>query len=239
MGASSGSTAPEARIASRDDWLAARRDLLEKEKAFTRARDALSAARRALPVVQVEQSYAFDTVRGRETLADLFGSARQLILYHFMFGPDWDEGCPSCSFFADSFDRSVDHLAARGTRFACVSNAPLQRLQDYRARLGWSFDWVSCNGSTFGADFGVTFPDDAARDGAGYNYGARPFGVECPGLSVFVKLPDGGVAHAYSVYARGLDILNTTYNLLDHTFWGRDEEALDYPMSWVRRRDQY
>ena len=225
-------------LVSREDWLKDRIALLEREKAFTHDRDALSAARRDLPMVEVPDVYIFQSERGEKTLSDLFAAKSQLIVSHFMFGPEWQEGCPSCSYFSDSYEHAVEHLAARDTAFVAVSNAPLDVLLGYRKRLGWTFDWVSAAGNSFGSDFGVTFSADE-MEGDGYNYGMRPYGEESPGLSVFSKLADGRIAHSYSCYGRGLDILNTTYNLLDLTPKGRDEAALPYPMGWVKRRDIY
>ncbi len=231
------------KIVSREDWLEARKAFLKKEKDFTRERDALSAARRDLPMVIVEKDYVFDTPEGSKTLADLFGPHPQLLVYHFMFGETWQEGCPSCSFWADNFDRLDVHLAARDTAFVAVSNASLEKLENYKKRLNWSFNWVSIaqNGhdNGFGADFGVTFPDKQDPTGLGYNYTGRVFGEEMPGVSTFLKLPDGRIAHAYSTYGRGIDGLNMAYNLLDLTPMGRHEENLSYPMAWVRRRDMY
>lgn len=225
-------------LVSREDWLAARKTFLTREKAFTQEREALAADRRKLPMVEVTESYEFQTEDGPKTLLDLFGDKSQLMTYHFMFGPDWEEGCPSCSYFTDSFERAETHLAARDTALVLVSNAPLEKLSRYRDRMDWSLRWVSAGGSSFGQDFGVTFGPEEMK-GDGYNYGVKPYAPESPGLSVFLRLPDDRIAHSYSTYGRGLDILNTTYNLLDLTPKGRDEAALDYPMSWVRRRDMY
>ncbi|WP_422037679.1 DUF899 domain-containing protein [Roseibium sp.] len=226
---------------NRQDWLAARKALLEKEKSFTRERDALSAARRELPLVLVEKDYVFDTEDGRKSLADLFGPHPQLAVYHFMFGETWQEGCPSCSFWADNYDRLDTHLAARGTRLIAVSNAPLETLRAYKSRMGWSFDWVSTAGNGFGVDFGVTFPDKKDPTGRGYNYSGNDtvHSEELPGVSTFLKLDDGRVGHSYSTYGRGLDILNMAYNILDLTPMGRQEDDLPYPQAWVRRRDMY
>ena len=227
------------KLVDRDDWLKERKALLEHEKAFTRERDALTKARRALPMVVVDQAYVFETEGGPQSLADLFDGRRQLIVYHFMYGADWQEGCPSCSLWSDHFNGIDVHLAARDTTFVAISNAPLKTLLAYRARMSWSFKWVSAGQTTFGQDFGVSFPDEAAMNGTGYNYGKKPYASESPGLSVFCKLPDGRVAHSYSTYGRGLDILNTAYHLLDMTPKGRDEDALPYSMAWVRRHDEY
>jgi len=227
------------KIVSREAWLEARKVFLDREKAFTRERDALSAARRELPMVIVDKDYVFDTPKGRKTLAALFGPHPQLVVYHFMFGETWQEGCPSCSFWADNFEGIDVHLTARDTALVAISNAPLKTLQAYRKRMGWSFDWVSTNGNGFGTDFGVTFPDKEDTTGLGYNYSGRVFGEEMPGVSTFLKLPDGRIAHTYSAYGRGLDILNMAYNLLDLTAMGRHEDDLPWPMAWVRRRDRY
>jgi predicted dithiol-disulfide oxidoreductase (DUF899 family) len=226
------------KIVSRDEWLDARKKLLAKEKSFNRDRDALSAARRELPLVKIEEDYRFQSPTGEKTLGDLFGPHSQLIIYHFMFGPDWDEGCPSCSFWADNYNGVDMHLAARDTKIAAISNAPLEKLEAYKKRLGWSFDWVSAEGSTFSKDFGVSFYDDESRSN-GYNYSEGAPLAELPGISVFTKLDDGTVCHSYSTYARGLDMLNGAYHLLDLTPKGRDEDSLDWGMQWVRRNDKY
>jgi predicted dithiol-disulfide oxidoreductase (DUF899 family) len=226
-------------IVSREDWLKVRTAFLEREKAFTKERDALSAERRALPMVLVDKDYVFETQDGTQTLSDLFGPHRQLVVYHFMFGETWTEGCPSCSFWADNFERIDVHLAARDTALVAISNAPLKTLDAYRKRMGWSFNWVSTAGNGFGVDFGVTFPDKENPTGLGYNYSGEPRGEEMPGVSTFLKLDDGRIAHTYSTYGRGLDILNMAYNLLDLTAMGRHEEDLPWPMAWVRRRDRY
>lgn len=230
-------TAPQ--IVSRDEWLEARRKLLSREKDFTRERDALSAARRDLPMVIVDKEYVFEATDGKKSLSDLFGPSRQLLVYHFMFGEDWQEGCPSCSFWADNYDRLDVHLAARDTALVATSNAPLSRLEDYKRRMGWSFVWVSTAGNDFSTDFGVTFPGKEVRDGRGYNYTDTAFSEELPGVSTFLKLDDGRIAHSYSTYGRGLDILNMAYNLLDLTPMGRHEDGLPWPMAWLRRRDRY
>ncbi len=227
------------RIVTRSQWLAARRELLAEEKAHTRAGDALAARRRALPWVRLEREYLFDTVRGRETLADLFAGQRQLVVYHLMLGTDWEAACASCSFWADSFDGIDRHLAARDTRFCCTSNGPLDRLLSYRARMGWSFEWVSSVEQAFSLDFGVTFPDGRPGPVGGYNYSDRIFGPEMPGISTFVRLEDGGVAHTYSTFGRGIEPVNAAYALLDMTAHGRNEQDLPYPMAWVRRHDEY
>lgn len=227
------------RMATREKWLEARLDLLEKEKVFTKERDILSAARRDLPMVRVDKEYTFKTNVGDKTLAELFGDNNQLIVYHFMFGKDWEEGCPSCSYLADNFNGMDMHLNARDTGFVCISNASLEKLNAYKERLGWSFNWVSAEDNSFGTDFGVSFEGGEVKDGNGYNYTDTTHGEECPGASVFVMLNDGTVAHTYSTFGRGLDILIGTYNFLDLTPFGRDEDDLPYTMAWVRRNDSY
>ncbi len=226
-------------IVDRDTWLIARQNLLAAEKQFTRERDRLNASRRALPAVLVDKPYRFSTERGEQTLTGLFGDNSQLLIYHFMFGKTWQEGCPSCSFWADSFNGSSVHLAARDTAFFCVSSAPLTRLLAYRARMGWQFDWASSGDSDFNADFGVTFAGNEPGPTNGYNYGSGGFGEEMPGISAFSRLADGSVVHTYSAYSRGLDMINGTYHLLDLTASGRDEAALPFTQAWVRRHDQY
>lgn len=226
-------------IVSREDWLKARKSFLEREKAFTRERDALAAARRDLPMVIVEKDYVFETPSGRKTLGDLFGPHPQLVVYHFMFGETWQEGCPSCSLWADNFERLDVHLAARDTALVSISNAPLEKLMAYSRRMGWSFDWVSTAGNAFGVDFGVTFPGNQDPTGLGYNYAGVVPNEEMPGVSTFLKLDDGRIAHTYATYGRGIDMLNTAYNLLDLTPLGRHEDDLSYPMAWVKRRDKY
>lgn len=227
------------RLVSREEWLEARKALLIEEKELTRARDKLAERRRDLPMVRIDKDYRFETERGAENLADLFKEKSQLIIVHFMFGTDWEEGCPSCSFWADHYSGIDVHLAARDTALVCVSNAPLSRLLAYRKRMGWRLDWVSAEGSDFSADFGVTFPDKEPGPSGGYNYADRVHSEELPGVSVFTRLADGTLAHSYSTYARGLDILNTAYHLLDMTPKGRDEDDLAFTMAWLRRRDQY
>lgn len=229
------------RIVSREEWLTARRAHLEDEKAFTRARDALSARRREMPAVRVEKDYRFQTSSGPVGLGDLFAGCKQLIVKHFMFGPDWDEGCPSCSFWADGYSGLEDHLAHRDTAFVAVSNTSLDKIDAYRARMGWTFRWVSSLGSDFNRDFNVSFTEDELQTGtAVYNFARKRFpSTEAPGLSVFLQSEDGSVAHTYSTYARGLDMMNSAYHLLDLTPLGRHEDGLDYPMAWLRRRDQY
>src|SRR5262245_44207902 len=226
-------------IVSRDEWLAARKALLAKEKAFTKERDALSQERRRLPWVKVDKTYVFEGSAGKETLADLFAGRSQLLVSHFMFGPDWKEGCPSCSFWADNYNGAVVHLSHRDVSLVAISRAPLEKLESYRKRMGWSFKWVSSYGNDFNRDYHVSFTPEEQKT-AVYNYKAGGFGSsEAPGVSVFIKGADGQIFHTYSCYARGLDMLNGAYHLLDLVPKGRDEQGLSYPMAWVRRHDQY
>ncbi len=219
-------------VASREEWRRARLELLAAEKELTRRRDELSRQRRALPWVRVEKDYRFDTVDGPRSLAELFDGRSQLLVYHFMFGPEWEEGCPSCSFWADSFDGVDIHLAHRDVTFIAASRAPLDRLQGYRERMGWRFAWVSTAPSDFNVDFGVS-------DASTYNYApvAEP-AEESPGLSAFARR-DGQVFHTYSAYSRGIDAFNAAYQLLDLTPKGRDEDGLPYPAAWLHRHDAY
>jgi predicted dithiol-disulfide oxidoreductase (DUF899 family) len=225
------------RIVSHEEWLKARKAFLVKEKEFTRARDDLARQRRELPWVKVEKPYTFDAAEGRLTLADLFGGKGQLLVYHFMFGPDWTEGCPSCSFWADNYNGVDIHLAHRDTALVAVSRAPLEKIDAYKTRMGWTFRWVSSAGSDFNFDYGASFKP--GEQGLQYNFGTiKPYGEETPGISVFRRGDDGAIYHTYSTYARGLDVVNGTYHLLDLTAKGRDEDP-EHPMSWVKRHDRY
>jgi predicted dithiol-disulfide oxidoreductase (DUF899 family) len=227
------------RIASREEWLKARVALLAAEKEFTKQRDALTAKRRAMPWVKVEKNYVFDAPAGPVDLGGLFAGRSQLLVYHFMFGPESEWGCKSCSFWADQFDGAIPHLNARDTSFVAVSRAPVDRLQRQAKRLGWKFPWVSSGGTTFNYDFGVSFEPDASGE-AIYNYERRsvPF-KDLQGFSAFVKGDDGAIYHAYSTYGRGQDITNGAYNMLDMTPKGRDEDGLPFTMHWVRYHDEY
>jgi predicted dithiol-disulfide oxidoreductase (DUF899 family) len=229
------------RVVSREEWLAARKELLKKEKEFTRLRDKLSAARRDLPWVKVEKNYVFDAPNGKETLAELFGGHSQLIVYHFMFDPEWSEGCKSCSLLADHYNPAIVHLKHRDVSMVTISRAPIEKLLAFRQRMGWTFKWVSSFGNDFNRDFNVTFTvDELERKAANYNYKSGPFPVtEAPGISVFFKDDQGNIFHTYSSYARGLDIFIGTYNLLDIVPKGRDEDGLRYGMEWVRHHDRY
>lgn len=228
-------------VVSRDEWLRARKDFLTKEKEFTRLRDELSAERRALPWVKVDKDYVFQGPDGTESLADLFGDKSQLVVYHFMFGPDWQEGCKNCSFCADNYDGVTGHLAHRDVSFVAVSRGPLDKLLAYRKRMGWGFKWVSSEGSDFNFDFQVSFtPDAMAKGEVYYNYHTTEFpSEEAPGLSVFYKNAAGEIFHTYSCYARGLDMLLGAYHFLDVVPKGRDEAGLNYSMEWIHRHDQY
>jgi len=230
-------------VASRAEWLAARRTLLAREKDATRQRDALAAARRALPMVRVDTPYTFEGPDGPATLRDLFGDHRQLVVYHFMFAPTWDAGCRSCSYVMDNVEGALAHLAAADTAFVAVSRAPLAKIADFQTRMGWRFPWVSSGESDFNYDFHVTLDD--ARGSVEYNYepvaelrrrGEVPqAATDMPGFSVFLREGDD-VYHTYSTYQRGVDTFLNTYNLLDLTPLGRNEER---PMQWVRYRDLY
>ncbi len=230
------------KVVSREEWREARQALLAKEKEFTRRRDELARLRRELPWVRVERNYVFETPEGTKSLAELFGGKSQLMIYHFMFGPDWEQGCPSCSFLSDHIDGANWHLPQRDVRLLAVSRAPLHKIEPFKKRMGWRFDWVSSFGSDFNFDFGVAFEKgDVAKDRVSYNYGiSSAHGSEdLHGLSVFYKDTAGGVFHTYSTYARGCDMLVGAYNFLDLAPKGRDEDGLDFTMAWVRHHDRY
>lgn len=224
-------------VASKAQWLDERKALLAKEKELTRLRDELSETRRQLPWVVVDKDYHFNGTSGPCTLSDLFGPHSQLIVQHFMFGMDWEEGCTSCSFWADNFNGTQMHLAARDIAFAATSNAPLDRLQAYAGRLGWNFPWYSAEDTSFAEDFNVTFGQTAKDNNRiEYNYTSQNwYTEELPGVSVFIR-DDRTIYHTYSTYSRGLDILNAAYHYIDLTPKGRNE---DNGMSWLRRNDEY
>lgn len=227
------------RIVPHDQWIAARRDFLAKEKEFTRLRDELSRERRALPWEKVEKAYVFDGPNGKESLGDLFQGKSQLIVYHFMFDPGWDAGCKSCSFWADNFERLPVHLKHRDISLVAISRAPLAKLEAYKKRLGWTFKWVSSGSNDFNYDYHVSFKPQAVEKGElDYNYGTlRMKAPEMPGVSVFYQDPSGAVFHTYSSYARGIDMLNNAYHYIDLTPKGREEgEGI---MRWLRRNDEY
>jgi predicted dithiol-disulfide oxidoreductase (DUF899 family) len=232
------------RIVSRSEWEIARRELLAKEKEATRQRDALTAERRQLPMVEVEKEYVFEGPNGRTTLGDLFEGHRQLIVYHFMFDPSWNEGCKSCSHRADNFTGGLVHLGARDTVFVTVSRAPLAKIDSFKHRMGWTFPWVSSFGSDFNYDFHVTLDEQAGS--VQYNYADAPTLLtkgkiwhmgELPGLSVFLR-DENGIFHTYSTYQRGLDLFLNTYNYLDMTPLGRQEED-GRIQAWIRHHDKY
>jgi predicted dithiol-disulfide oxidoreductase (DUF899 family) len=234
-------TAATHEIVSPEEWLQARKRLLAKEKEYTRLRDELGRQRRELPWEQVEKRYVFEGPNGQETLADLFDGRSQLIVYHFMFGPEWPEGCPSCSMAADHFDGSLVHLAQRDVTLVAVSRARLDQIEAFRKRMGWRFNWVSSHGNDFNRDYRVSFtPDEMARGDAPYNYDRKGFpSEEAPGLSAFLKGEDGEIFHTYSTYARGLEELLGVYTFLDFAPKGRDEAGLSHPMAWVRQHYRY
>lgn len=229
------------KIVSHDEWIAARKAYLAEEKAFTRARDALSEKRRELPWEKVEKNYVFDTPSGKRPLAALFGNKSQLIVYHFMLGPGWEAGCPSCSLIADHFDGASIHLAQRDISLVVVSRAPLSEIERFKTRMGWKFPWVSSSGSDFNFDYHVSAsPNEKTGGQVEYNYEMTTFpSEERPGASVFCKNPAGQVFHTYSTYSRGLDILIGAYNLIDLVPRGRDEDGLKFSMAWVRHHDRY
>ena len=228
-------------VVSQEEWLAARKRLLSKEKEFTRLRDQLAAERRALPWVKVEKDYVFDGPDGQETLADLFDGRSQLLVYHFMFGPGWEQGCPSCSFLSDHIDGTNWHLPQRDVTLVAVSRAPLAQIEAFKKRMGWRFKWVSSYGNDFNRDFHVSFtPEEMAQGKVYYNYAMTEFdSEEAPGISAFYQDPGGAIFHTYSAYARGLDMLIGAYNYLDLAPKGRDEAALPWTMAWVRHHDRY
>ena len=225
------------RIVSKEEWVAARLEHLANEKRFTHQRDALSAERRALPWLEISEDYVFESPDGHKSLAELFGDKSQLLVYHFMLGPDWVEGCPSCSFWADNFNGTDVHLAARDTQLVAISRAPLAEITAYQNRMGWDFVWVSSHGSRFNFDMGVSF--DGQTDEPNYNFDTQHMGGdEGPGFSAFTKR-DGKVYLTYQTFARGLDMTNGAYHMLDLTAKGRDEGDLEWSMAWLHRHDAY
>lgn len=229
------------KIVSKDEWLAARLELLAKEKELTRLRDQLNEQRRQLPRTRVTKAYTFQGPAGNESLADLFEGRSQLIVQHFMYGPDWEAGCPSCSFWADTFNGAISHLNHRDITLVVVSKAQLATLDAYKKRMGWTFRWVSSNDNDFNEDYDVSFtPEEVEAGDMYYNYRRNKFpSQEAPGVSVFFKDDEGGVFHTYSCYSRGLDILNGAYHYMDLVPKGRDEDELPWPMAWLRRHDEY
>jgi predicted dithiol-disulfide oxidoreductase (DUF899 family) len=230
----------EHKVVSAKEWLTARKALLAKEKKFSQLRDQLNQQRRDLPWVKVAKEYVFDGPDGRETLAQLFGDKSQLIVYHFMFGPGWKEGCPHCSFWSDHYDSVNLHLGQRDTALVVISRAPLKEIKPFKKRMGWRFKWLSSNQTDFNFDFNVSFTPEQIKSGAlPYNYTEFKMKIdELQGVSAFYKDKQGDVYHTYSSYARGIDLLNTTYNFLDLTARGRDEHP-NSPQDWVRYHDEY
>jgi predicted dithiol-disulfide oxidoreductase (DUF899 family) len=230
---------PRHEVVSHSEWIEARRELLRKEKEFTRLRARMSEQQRALPWEAVDKSYAFDGPDGRETLSDLFAGRSQLIVYHFMFGPEGSAGCQFCSFWADNFDGAIVHLAQRDVTMVAVSRAPYAKLAAYRQRMGWRFKWVSSGDTDFNFDFQASFaPDAVESNDTLYNFTAQaPGKSEREGISVFCRDEDGRIFHTYSTYARGIDAVNGTYQLLDLVPRGRDEGGRS--QFWVRRHDEY
>lgn len=229
------------RVVSREDWLTERTTLLAREKELTRLRDQIARERRALPWVRIDKNYVFDTPEGKHPLAGLFDGRRQLLVQHFMFGPGWEQGCPSCSYMADHSDGMGVHLAHRDVTLVAVSRAPLDKIERFRERMGWKFKWVSSHDSDFNYDFGVSFtPEDVAKGEITYNFGRRSFAIEeLPGVSVFFKNDAGEVFHTYSTYGRGVEVMMGTYNMLDLVPKGRDERDSGHKMEWVRHHDRY
>lgn len=229
------------RIVSREAWLTARRKHLVREKEFTRRRDALSRERRKLPWVKVEDDYVFTGPKGPRRLSELFDGCSQLIVYHFMFGPGWEEGCRGCSYVADHFAGMLPHLRARDVALVAVSHARLKEFQPFQRRMGWKFPWVSSHGNSFNADFHVAWsPEEIEQGKVDYNYQLQQVPMEeMPGLSVFIRNKKGEIFHTYSTYSRGLDLLVGTYNYLDLVPKGRDEEKFEQSMQWLRHHDRY
>ena len=229
------------KIVSENEWIEARKALLKKEKEFTTLRDQLSQQRRDLPWVAVNKKYIFEGQDGKQTLSELFDGRSQLIVYHFMFNPSWEAGCPSCSFWVDNFNGIIVHLNQRDVTLIAVSRAPYSKLAAYQNRMGWDFKWVSSHDTDFNFDYHVSFtPEEFSKKEAFYNFSSQdPFSPEREGVSIFYKDPAGRVFHTYSAYARGIDTLNLAYNYLDLVPKGRDETGHDFPQFWVRRHDEY
>jgi len=226
-------------VVSHEEWVAARTAFLAKEKEFTRQRDELSRQRRELPWERVEKEYTFDGPKGKVSLSDLFGKHSQLIVYHFMFPPEWEAGCPHCSFWADNFNEVIPHLNQRDAAMVAISRAPREKLDAFEKRMGWSFQWLSSGGSDFNYDFGASFTPEESKERV-YNYGTiAPGFTDREGMSVFYKNEKGEIFHTYSAYARGIDMFNTAYHYLDACPKGRDEDKLEFVQAWVKHHDRY
>ena len=228
-------------VVSKSEWLRARSDFLAKEKELTRLSDELSRQRLELPWTAIEKQYVFQGPQGTVSLAELFDGRSQLATYHFMFGPDWPEGCPGCSYVTDHMDGAIEHLQARDVSLVLVSRAPVEKLAAFKKRMGWHFTWVSSAGCDFNRDFGVLFTKEEVDGGANaYNFATiPPHGEENPGLSCFYKDPSGAMFHTFSGYGRGLEAMLGTYSVLDRAPKGRNEDSLASPMAWVRHHDKY
>ena len=235
------STVEHPKVVSQEEWLTARRELLAKEKQLTRQSDALAAERRKLPWVKVEKQYVFDTPGGKKTLAELFEGRSQLIVYHFMFGKDWNEGCPSCSILGDHIDGSAPHVANRDATLVAISRAPVAKIEEFKKRMGWRFKWASSFENDFNRDYHVSFTkEEVAKGEMYYNFKRQLFpSEEAPGVSVFYQDEHGHVFHTYSTYGRGGEPLMGVYSYLDLTPRGRQEEGMPFPMAWVRHHDRY
>jgi predicted dithiol-disulfide oxidoreductase (DUF899 family) len=241
MAKSAGPDLEKHKVVTHDEWLSARTEFLAKEKEFTRQRDALSRQRRELPWERVEKNYVFDSSGGKETLSQLFGTRSQLVVYHFMFTPSWEEGCKHCSFWADNFNGIDVHLNHRDVSFVAISRAPLAKIDAFKKRMGWSFKWLSSSGTDFNYDYQASFTPEQINSGkVFYNYKTSAMEMQDrEGVSVFFRDPKGTIFHTYSAYARGIDMLNGAYHFLDLVPKGRDEDALEFTQSWVRYHDNY
>lgn len=229
------------RIVSKNDWLAARSALLKEEKEFTKLRDKLGRQQRDMPWLLVDKEYLFDGPNGKQTLSDLFEERSQLIVYHFMYDPEWDAGCPSCSFWADNFNGIIVHLNQRDVTMIAVSRAPYGKIEKYKKRMGWNFKWVSSYDNDFNFDYHVSFTsEELEKNGGFYNFTiVEPNSSELPGISIFYKDDSNSIFHTYSAYSRGIDILNSAYNYLELVPKGRDEAGHEFAQFWVRRHDEY